>query len=225
MRVAGFSRVMFGVHPALRLVLSAGLGWSVYLLLPEAWGIAKRGGAGWIAAVAFFLSLLSAAVGGARPERLRMRARINDPSLLAIQMLVVLAAVASLVEAAALLSKEPAETAAALALRVGLAGGVVVASWTLIHFVFAVHYMHGYYGDGPASGVDAGGLEFPGGDAAPDFWDFVYFSLVIGMTCQVSDVQITRKHMRRVATLHGALSFFFNTVILALTINFLVSAL
>lgn len=225
MRVAGISRLVFGVHPGLRLLLSIALGWSTYLLLPDAWGIARRGGAGWIVAVASFLSLLSAAVGGAKPERLRARARINDPSLLAIQILVVLAAVASLVAAAALLSKEPAETITGLALRVALAGGVVIASWTLIHFVFAVHYMHGYYGDGPASDVDAGGLAFPGGEVAPDFWDFVYFSLVIGMTCQVSDVQITRKHMRRVATLHSALSFFFNTVIFALTINFLVSAL
>jgi len=229
MRISGASHLIFGVHPGLRLALSMALGWAIYLLLPDAWGIAKRGGAGWIVAVALFLSLLSLAVGGAMPERLRARARINDPSRWVIQLLVVLAAVASLVEAAALLSKEEAETATGLALRIVLAGGVVVASWTLIHFVFAVHYMHGYYGDDPKDGIengaDARGLAFPGEEAAPDFWDFVYFSLVIGMTCQVSDVQITGRHMRRIATLHGALSFFFNTVILALTINFLVNAL
>jgi uncharacterized membrane protein len=99
-----------------------------------------------------------------------------------------------------------------------------VLSWTLIHTVFAVHYAHAFYGDGSAPGPDdAGGLLFPGGDQSPDFWDFFYFSLVLGMTCQVSDVQITGKHMRRLASVHGALSFFFNTVILALTINFLVS--
>ncbi len=101
----------------------------------------------------------------------------------------------------------------------------MVLSWTLIHTVFAVHYAHSFYGDGPAPGPDdAGGLLFPGNEQVPDFWDFFYFSLVLGMTCQVSDVQITGKHMRRLASVHGALSFFFNTVILALTINFLVNA-
>ncbi|HYC14251.1 MAG TPA: DUF1345 domain-containing protein [Stellaceae bacterium] len=225
MRVTEFSRLMFGVHPALRLSVSIAFGWAIFLLLPDDWGIAKRGATGWIAMVGMFLSLLSFAVGGASADRLRARARVNDPSLWAIQILVILAAIASLVEVGALLGKEPSETASGLALRIALAGGVVVGSWLLINFVFAVHYMHGYYGDRPARGVDAGGLLFPGDDLTPDFWDFVYFSLVIGMTCQVSDVQITRKHTRRVAALHGVLSFFFNTVILALTVNFLVNAL
>jgi len=227
MHIVGFSRLISNTHPGLRIVVSGAIGWVVFLLLPENLGIARRGGAGWIVAVAVILLLLSAAVGSATPERLRALARINDPSRWLIQILVVLAAVASLAEAAALLGKEPTETAAGLALRVLLAGGVVVASWTLIHFIFAVHYMHGYYGDDPTddgTGGDAGGLAFPGDDPAPDFWDFVYFSLVIGMTCQVSDVQITSRRMRRIATVHGALSFFFNTVILALTINFLVNS-
>jgi len=225
MRIPPLSRYVFGVHPGLRLCLSVGFGWAIFLLLPEAWGIAKRGGAGWIGMVVMFLSLLSAAVGGASADRLRARARINDPSLWVIQIFVVLAAIASLVEAGALLGKEPAGAASTLSLRIALAGGVVVASWMVVHFVFAVHYMHAYYGDRPARGVDAGGLIFPGGDLTPEFWDFVYFSLVIGMTCQVSDVQITGKHVRRVATVHGVLSFFFNTVVLALTVNFLVNAL
>ncbi|MGE5203251.1 MAG: DUF1345 domain-containing protein [Acidobacteriota bacterium] len=225
MRIAGLSILARDIHPGLRLVLSGALGWAAYLVLPEAWGIAKRSATGWIAAAALFVALLSLAVGGATPDRLRARARVQDPSRWVIQFLVILAGVVSLAAVAALLSKEQGETAAVLVLRIALAGGVVVSSWTLIHFVFAVHYMHGFYGDRRAIGIDAGGLEFPGGDGAPDFWDFVYFSLVIGMTCQVSDVQITGRHLRRLATLHGALSFFFNTVILALTVNFLVNAI
>ena len=91
--------------------------------------------------------------------------------------------------------------------------------------IFALYYAHGYYGDGPTPGSDdAGGLLFPGGEGGPDFWDFLYFSFIIGMTCQVSDVQITGRPMRRQATMHGILSFFFNTVILAMTINLLVGA-
>ena len=69
-----------------------------------------------------------------------------------------------------------------------------------------------------------GGLEFPGG-LAPDYWDFIYFSLVLGMTFQVSDVQITSRKLRRLATLHGLIGFLFNTVIVALTVNIAASFL
>jgi uncharacterized membrane protein len=80
-----------------------------------------------------------------------------------------------------------------------------------------------FYGDrtdDPAKHI--GGLEFPG-DAQPDYLDFAYFSFVLGMTFQVSDVQITSHRLRRVALLHSIISFFFTTVILALSINLLAS--
>jgi uncharacterized membrane protein len=213
-----------GIHPGLRLLICAIAGGLLFYLLRNGWGFAQAAASGWIVAVLLFLVLATLAVGVASPERLRARARVQDASRWVIQALIVLAAVASLAAVIALLKKAEGETTAMVTLRIALAGAVVVLSWTLIHTVFAVHYAHAFYGDGPAPGPDdAGGLLFPGGDQAPDFWDFFYFSLVLGMTCQVSDVQITGKHMRRLASVHGALSFFFNTVILALTINFLVS--
>ena len=214
-----------GVHPGLRLLICAVAGGVLFRVLQDGWGMAEAAALGWIVAVLLFLLLTTLAVGLASPDRLRARARVQDSSRWVIQALIVLAAVASLAAAIALLKKVDGETTVMLADRILLAGGVVVLSWTLVHTVFAVHYAHAYYGDGPLPGPDdAGGLLFPGNDQAPDFWDFFYFSLVVGMTCQVSDVQITGKHMRHLATVHGALSFFFNTVILALTINFLVSA-
>ena len=79
-----------------------------------------------------------------------------------------------------------------------------------------MHYAHGFYSDGDQSSF--GGLEFPN-EKEPDFLDFAYFSFVIGMTCQVSDVQISSQEMRRLALVHGLLSFLFNTLILALAIN------
>jgi uncharacterized membrane protein len=84
--------------------------------------------------------------------------------------------------------------------------------------MFGMRYAHTYYGDNESSDAPVGGLEFPG-DTSPDYRDFAYFSFVIGMTCQVSDVQITSKSLRTLALIHGILSFCFNTVILALTIN------
>jgi len=97
----------------------------------------------------------------------------------------------------------------------------VVCSWMLVHTVFGLRYGHTYYGDpdgplGPKS--HAGGLRFPG-DHEPDYLDFAYFSFVIGMTFTVSDVAITSRDFRKLALVHGMLSFGFNTVILALALN------
>ncbi len=96
----------------------------------------------------------------------------------------------------------------------------VVSSWSLVHTVFGLRYAHTFYGDADDSVQKerAGGLLFPG-DRLPDYMDFAYFSFVIGMTFQVSDVQITTREFRQLVLLHGILSFAFNTVILALTIN------
>lgn len=102
-------------------------------------------------------------------------------------------------------------------LHVGLAGLTIVLSWVFMNSLFAVHYAHEYYMPAPEGGY-TGGLQFPGREH-PDYWDFVYFSFVIGMTFQVSDVQITQGAPRRLAVAHGVLAFFFNVVILALVIN------
>src|SRR4051794_13645060 len=90
--------------------------------------------------------------------------------------------------------------------------------WIVTHVTFSLRYAHEYYSDdlgGPA--VDKG-LDFPG-ENEPDYLDFLYFSLVLGMTFQVSDVQITSRKLRRMATIPGLLSFLFNTIIVALTVN------
>jgi uncharacterized membrane protein len=98
----------------------------------------------------------------------------------------------------------------------------IVLSWTLVHTVFALHYAHDFYRN-----KKPGGLQFPSGDQHEDadYWDFVYFSFVIGMTAQVSDVGITDKIIRRTATVHGVISFVFNTALLALMVNIAASAI
>ena len=97
-----------------------------------------------------------------------------------------------------------------------LATATILLSWAFIHTIFSIHYAHEYYGERRDGKI--GGLKFPG-DPQPDYWDFLYFSLVIGMTSQVSDVQVTSKVLRRVFSMHGVLSFFFNLTLLALTVN------
>ena len=98
--------------------------------------------------------------------------------------------------------------------------GVVVAatslvlSWCVLNTMFALHYAHEYY----MGGREDKALEFPG-TSEPDYWDFVYFAFVLGMTFQVSDVAIARRSVRRVALVHGVIAFFFDVFILALSVN------
>jgi uncharacterized membrane protein len=147
-------------------------------------------------------------------------AKLQDSARFAIFLFVVFAAVASLASVAILIGGAKGLDRKALTEHLLLAAATVVSSWFLIHTVFAMHYAHGFYHDedeGPEF-RSAGGLDFPN-QKEPDYLDFAYFSFVIGMTCQVSDVQVSSQEMRRLAMVHGLLSFVFNTVILALAIN------
>ena len=103
-----------------------------------------------------------------------------------------------------------------------LAMVTIALSWAAVHTTFSLHYAHDYY-----RGNKPGGLQFPSGDEHDDadYWDFVYFSFVIGMTAQVSDVGITDKIIRRTATVHGIISFVFNTALVALMVNIAASAI
>jgi uncharacterized membrane protein len=103
-----------------------------------------------------------------------------------------------------------------------LATITIALSWAAVHTTFALHYAHEFY-----RGAKPGGLQFPSGDTHehPDYWDFVYFSFVIGMTAQVSDVGITDKTIRRTATAHGIVSFVYNTALVALMVNIAASAI
>jgi uncharacterized membrane protein len=98
----------------------------------------------------------------------------------------------------------------------------LLLSWLVVNLLFAFHYAHIYYV--MTDGHDAGGIVFPE-TASPLFADFVYFSFVIGMTCQTADVNITSRPVRRLATCHGLFAFFFNLGVLALTVNILASLL
>jgi len=103
-----------------------------------------------------------------------------------------------------------------------LATVTIALSWVAVHTSFALHYAHDY-----CRGGKMGGLQFPSGDQHEhaDYWDFVYFSFIIGMTAQVSDVGITDKIIRRTATVHGIISFIYNTALVALMVNIAASAI
>ncbi len=141
-------------------------------------------------------------------------------------LFVVVAASAALFAVGFLVSVKRSQTDPHFIIHLLLVLMTVIFSWTLVHTVYALRYAHAFYGDSDEPGVNqhAGGLIFPG-DHPPDYFDFAYFSFVVGMTRQVSDVQITSRRMRRIALFHSVLSFGFNTIILALLINIAVSGL
>ena len=92
----------------------------------------------------------------------------------------------------------------------------VLLSWGFLHVFFAQHYAHDYWLNGRTAQNRS--LDFPGNDA-PDYLEFLYFSFTVGMTAQVSDVTTRGAGMRRLVLMHGALSFLFNTAVLALGVN------
>jgi uncharacterized membrane protein len=148
------------------------------------------------------------------------QAKLQDSSRVLIFLFVIIAAFASLFAVGVLLGGAKNVSGTRLTLQLLLAVTTVMSSWALVHTLFALRYAHLYYTlDGNEDiECDGSGLEFPS-EERPDYLDFAYFSFIIGMTCQVSDVQITERAIRRLALLHGVLAFIYNTVILALSIN------
>jgi uncharacterized membrane protein len=100
-------------------------------------------------------------------------------------------------------------------LAIAIAAASILLSWAFLNTLFALHYAHGYYGE---YGRQHEGLDFPGEDE-PDYWDFAYFAVVVGMTFQVSDVQVTSRYLRRMVLVHGVIAFFFNVCIIAVSVN------
>lgn len=156
------------------------------------------------------------------PQGLKKIVKEQDTGRSLIFLFVVSAAFISLFAVIFLLQDIPNGSKRGLTYHVLLAGAAVVCSWFLIHTLFTLRYAHLYYTDlapdADAKSNERGGLDFPN-STFPDYLDFAYFAFVLGMTFQVSDVQITSRSMRRLALLHGLLSFVYNTVIVALSIN------
>ena len=194
-----------------RLLISAALGIVVALALPVA--PVTRALAGWDVGLLLYLIAVAIVAGTTSVATIRANAAKQDEGAFAILVLAIIAVVASLgaifAELATVDRSNPG-----YGLYMALVIATVVLSWAFTHTIFALHYAHDFYG----TGERRNGLDFPG-QAQPDYWDFVYFSFVIGMTFQVSDVSVTHKSIRRMVVAHGALSFFFSTAILAMTVN------
>ena len=181
--------------------------------------------AGWNAVAVVIVALDVVTILTTPQRKIRELAQQQDLSRFLVFVFVVVTASAALFAVGFLVSVK-SQTGGHFIIHLLLTLLTVIFSWTLVHTVFGFRYAHAFYGDSGDPGVQrhAGGLIFPG-DRPPDYFDFAYFSFVVGMTCQVSDVQITSRRMRRLTLAQSILSFGFNTIILALVINIAVSGL
>jgi uncharacterized membrane protein len=212
-----------------RFIVSAIAALVAFLALRDELTFPSNAIAVWDVFAAISVLIAWAAISTTPPARLREHARAQDLSRLLIFGVVVLASCVALFAVAVLIRNHHSEmqSGAGITLALCLALGTVALSWLLLHTVYSLHYAHVYYGDADQSDQRysaAKGLDFPNTED-PDYVDFAYFSFVIGMTCQVSDVQVTSQRMRRLTLVHGVISFGFNTFILALLINTISSLL
>jgi uncharacterized membrane protein len=195
---------------------------SIYFLLPQWMQLSTRILFAWDIGVIIFLSLVWVMMMKATTQKMQRSAQRQDESRWAILGAIVAAACASLLAIGFMLSKNKDISSSILTLHIILTLVTIVVSWLLIHTMFALHYAHLYYQPKSDRTSPPDALDFPR-EKQPDYWDFLYFSLGIGMTCQVSDVPINSRLLRRLVLIHEVLTFFFNTVILALAINILAS--
>jgi uncharacterized membrane protein len=158
---------------------------------------------------------------GCTSDTIRSRAARQDDSAVVILVLVLLAMFSSFAAIFGLLGAAKSASDEGKLFFVGLAAATIVISWLVTQIAFTVHYAHEYYAPDhlpEKTGAKTNALTFPC-DPTPDYWDFFYFATSFGAASQTSDVTVNSKAMRRLATLHAIVSFFFNTMVLALTIN------
>jgi uncharacterized membrane protein len=200
-----------------KLWLAVVLGCVVFIALPGDWRAVTRGLVGWDAGVILYTALTLTMMARAPIAEIRKRAAQQDEGAVVILLLAVVSAMVSLGALFAELGGSENDGPGLWPHLLAIA--TVVLSWCFIHTMFALHYAYDFYGQGNR----ANGLKFPGDDK-PDYWDFMYFSFVVGMTFQVSDVAVTNKLIRRFVVVHGIVSFFYTTAVVALTVNMAANA-
>jgi uncharacterized membrane protein len=205
------------VYARPRTFISFALGVVAVLLLPNSLRPVTRMLIGWDIFTTLYLVLVYIMMQRCGLAHIRRNAVLQDDGRFLILLVTALGAFATI---AAIVFELGASNRSGP--QLALATLTIALSWATVHTAFALHYAHDYY-----RGAKPGGLQFPSGEQTDhaDYWDFVYFSFVIGMTAQVSDVGITDKTIRRTVTAHGIISFIFNTALLALMVNIAASAI
>jgi len=205
------------VYARPRTFLALMLGLVTFFLLPYSLRPVTRLLIGWDVFATLYLVLVYIMMWKSGHRHIRRNAVLQDDGRFLILMVTALGAFASI----AAIVFELGGTHHAVP-QLAVATATIALSWAVVHTAFALHYAHDYY-----RSARPGGLQFPSGETQDraDYWDFIYFSFVIGMTAQVSDVGITDRIIRRTATVHGVISFIYNTALVALMVNIAASAI
>lgn len=171
----------------------------------------------------FFASLVSLFSGGSAAT-MRQRSQANEPDhhvLLWLALGIVAITITAVWAEILVISADKSGDNRAMLL---LATASLALAWLFANVLGAMHYAHLWYLRG-ADGKDRRGLDFPGDDIHPDYWDFIYFTTVLSMTFQVSDVTISSRPIRRLVIVHGLAGFLFNISVLALSVSVVTGAL
>jgi len=202
----------------IRFLIAFTVGIAVALLAPIE-DLTPRILAGWNAGGWLYFVLVVIKMWHVEVEGIKSEAGIERESRTAVLFIVVLGSVFALLALFTQLMALKSEHGIDRTISISLAISTIFLSWLLIHTVFALYYAHEFHSESHGGARDTGGgLKFPD-DRTPDYLDFLYFSFVVGTTAQTSDVAVCSRAMRRVVMLHGILSFFFNTAVIALMVN------
>ena len=205
-----------------RLLLCVLVGIAAYSLTPPAWHSSSRALLAWNLATWLYIGLAISMMNRATEASIRRNASLTDESRFVVLTLAIGAAIASIAAIFAQLGAVKGAEGYLKGLHLALAAATILSAWIFTHLIFAQHYAHEYFVERDEEKAlpqhARGGLRFPV-TQQPRFIDFLYYSFVIGCASQTADVETTSGPMRVITLIHGVISFFFNTTILALTIN------
>jgi uncharacterized membrane protein len=204
------------LRPRLYYAIAAGV--AVLALMPHSFSFGLRGALAWNVGAVVYLAFAFRLMRKCHADIIRMRAARQDDGRLVVLFIILVATGASLLGIVNVIVLAKAAEGLVKLAYLALAGCTILTSWTVTQVAFTFHYAHDYYKPDARVADAKYGLLFPE-DENPDYWDFFYFATSIGATSQTSDVAIRSKSLRRLVTFHAVLSFFFNTTVLALTIN------
>ena len=193
---SAFARIIIG-HS--RLFIAILIGAASLVFIPSHLSLHTRAIAAWDIGSACYLVMIAVLFVTTPPSRMEAKAEAQEDGEWTLFWLVVAGATVSFAAILGEFGSMKEAAASAKELKVLIVAGTLVLSWLLTQVVFALRYAHEYYSRSDGASELDGGLDFPK-ENCPDYWDFVYFAIVLGMTFQVSDVQITSRKFRRLAT-------------------------
>jgi uncharacterized membrane protein len=218
-------------------VSALAIGLAIYFALPALapplfLGAATRLLIAWNVAIVSYLVMVGFMMARSNHETMRVRAKVLDEGRHTVLVLAVVAALASLVTIILELYGLKSASTELAAVRVGVSIATILTAWSFVHVIFTEHYAHNFYfldgaldeGGDDIETQKKKGLNFPG-QPWPDYIDFLYFSVTIGVANQTADTEVVSRQMRVLVLIHSVISYFFNTIILALTINIAASML